>query len=232
MEENPTQCPYQASTVLLIQKDACGSDAKNSLLQKVKRAISATSRDSLVICSKILKIFKLLLWKFLNINKSRAKITKKHHTSNTQLQHLSASVHSCYIYAPLFLFMRHWKQILDIASIIYKYFNVLKSPPKFLEQLKEDNNKKNKIWNIKAITGKLIRYFYYQRILILLIWNLRFSNISYVQQVQRSVIPQIEQFNDLSLDIPQRKTKQNTASLVNVRSSESFLWAKEREYSY
>lgn len=64
MEENTTQCPYQASTLLLIQKDASGSDTKNGLLQKVKRAISATSRDSLVICRKILKIFKLLLWKF------------------------------------------------------------------------------------------------------------------------------------------------------------------------
>lgn len=53
------------------------------------------------------------------IYKSRAKITMIHHTSNTQLQHLSTPVHFCYIYAPLFLLMNYLMQILDIASTIH-----------------------------------------------------------------------------------------------------------------
>lgn len=60
------------------------------------------------------------------IYKSRAKITMIHHTSNTQFQNLSIAVHFGYIYAPLFLCMNYLMQILDIASIIYKYLDAHK----------------------------------------------------------------------------------------------------------
>lgn len=56
--------------------------------------------------------------------------------------------------------MNHLMQILDIASMIYKYFAACKLFIQFLEQLKEDAAKRNKIWKIKAITGKFIRYFH------------------------------------------------------------------------
>lgn len=125
MEENPIQCFYQAFALLLIKKDVCSSETKKGLLQKIKHTVSAAARDSLVICRIMLKFLKLLLWKFSNIHRSRAKITMNHLVSNTQLQHLSTPVQSCYIYAPLFLLLTYLKPILDIASFIYKYLDVM-----------------------------------------------------------------------------------------------------------
>lgn len=65
MEENPTQCPYQACTLLLIKKYVCGS--KKGLLEKLKHTTLATVRESLSICRIILKNLCFYYGNFQNI---------------------------------------------------------------------------------------------------------------------------------------------------------------------
>ena len=75
--------------------------------------------------------------------------------------------------------MNYLMQILDIASIIYKYFDVCKLFIHFLGQLKEDTAKRDKIWKIKPILEISSDISINQRILVSLTWNLKCSDLSF-----------------------------------------------------
>lgn len=136
------------------------------------------------------------------IYKSRAKITMIHHTSNTQFQHLSTPVHFCYIYAPLFLFMNYLMQILDIASIIYEYFDAHKFFIPFLEQVRDDTRKRNKTERLNPELDNLSDFF----IAITTNLEVEVQNYKICKASSAIYLPQLEQFNDLSLTFPKGKT--------------------------